>query len=139
MSSSKKWKLPRINGEFITKNAASISEEDLERINERAEAIGLKFRHNISLRKFVSESILLIGLIRDYVTGRYKTIPWWAITATAFTLLYVFNPFDLVPDMVPGFGYLDDATVVTTCLALISHELVKYGRWKKKHRNDPDT
>lgn len=138
MKSSKTWKLPRINGAFIKKNAAAVSEEDLERINDRANEIGAKFHSNLSLRRFVSESILLIGLIKDYASGRYKTIPWWAIAATAFTLLYVFNPLDMMPDMVPVFGYLDDATVVTTCLALISHELHKYSRWKKGRNTDAD-
>jgi uncharacterized membrane protein YkvA (DUF1232 family) len=138
MTKSKMDTLSLLNGDFIKKSAESVSDADLETIDKKAEAIGSKFRSHPSLRKFIKESVLLISLIRDYAAGRYKTIPWWAISATAFTLLYVFNPFDLIPDMIPGFGSLDDATVVTACLALISHELNKYGAWKKEQGSDAE-
>jgi uncharacterized membrane protein YkvA (DUF1232 family) len=49
-----------------------------------------------------------------------------------FALLYVLAPFDLVPDAIPGLGQLDDAAVVSVCLALVRQELVKYAAWRAK-------
>lgn len=138
MPKTKRDTLSSLNGDFIKKSAQSISETDLDAINKRAGEIGSKFRSHPSLRQFVKESVLLLGLIRDYAAGRYRTIPWWAIAATAFTLLYVFNPFDLIPDMIPVFGSIDDAAVVTACLALISHELNKYGKWKRDQDSESE-
>lgn len=33
------------------------------------------------------------------------------------TLFYFVNPFDLIPDHVPGRGYLDDAHVLSLCVS----------------------
>ena len=71
---------------------------------------------------------LLYGMISDVVTGRYK-LPYRTIAAIAFTLLYFVNPFDLIPDMIPFVGYMDDAFVVSLCLKFIGTDLEKYRKW----------
>lgn len=45
----------------------------------------------------------------------------WVLTI--LTLLYVLNPFDLLPDFVPGAGWLDDLTV----LGLLGYFLYRTG------------
>ena len=57
-------------------------------------------------------------------------MPYWAISAGALALLYVLNPADVIPDVIIGVGYLDDATVVAFCLKLIERELERYKQWK---------
>jgi uncharacterized membrane protein YkvA (DUF1232 family) len=46
-------------------------------------------------------------------------------------LLYVFNPFDLMPDLLPLIGQLDDVAVMSACLMLVEQDLVKYRVWKE--------
>jgi len=41
----------------------------------------------------------------------------------------VLNPADVVPDVIIGVGYLDDATVVAFCLKLVQRELERYQEW----------
>ncbi len=48
-----------------------------------------------------------------------------------FALIYVFNPFDIVPDVLPIIGAVDDATVIAACLMLIERDLNKYRTWKE--------
>jgi uncharacterized membrane protein YkvA (DUF1232 family) len=48
-----------------------------------------------------------------------------------FALIYVFNPFDLVPDVLPFIGAVEDATVIGACLMLIERDLNKYRLWKE--------
>ena len=48
-----------------------------------------------------------------------------------FALLYVFNPFDLLPDVLPIIGAVDDAAVVGACLLLIERDLRQYRSWKE--------
>lgn len=74
---------------------------------------------------------LLLQLVKDYFKGNYREVPYWVIGAAALALFYVFSPLDAIPDLVPGLGYLDDATVLAFCLKLVETELEKYRQWRK--------
>ena len=41
-------------------------------------------------------------------------------------LIYVFSPLDLIPEIVLGFGFIDDALLAVYVISLISSELDKY-------------
>ncbi|MCK4807708.1 MAG: DUF1232 domain-containing protein [Candidatus Aegiribacteria sp.] len=71
---------------------------------------------------------LLYSLVGDVVRGRYR-VPYRTIGAVAFTLLYFVNPFDLIPDVIPFVGYVDDAFVVSLCIKFIGTDLEKYRKW----------
>jgi uncharacterized membrane protein YkvA (DUF1232 family) len=53
-------------------------------------------------------------------------------------LLYVLNPFDLVPDALPLLGLLDDAAVVSACLSLVEQDLRDYRDWKQAREGEAD-
>ncbi len=74
---------------------------------------------------------LLLQMVKDYFKGTYREVPYWVIGAAALALFYVFSPLDAIPDLVPGLGYLDDATVLAFCLKLVETELEKYRQWRK--------
>ncbi len=81
-----------------------------------------------SLEGLWQEIKLLYGMISDSIIGRYK-LPYRTIAAVSFTLLYFANPFDLIPDMIPFVGYIDDAFVVSLCIKFIGIDLEKYRKW----------
>ncbi len=119
-----------MNQEYLKKGASQVTEEDLGRIQNNEREIHSRFESAGPLTRFIEDAKLLFSLIRDYRNGRYRKIPWWALSAIAFTLLYVFNPFDIVPDVLPVVGYVDDAAVFVLCLALIEQQLREYKQWK---------
>ena len=47
-----------------------------------------------------------IRLVWDLATDR--RLPWRARAPAMLALAYVASPFDLIPDSLPGFGWLDD-------------------------------
>jgi uncharacterized membrane protein YkvA (DUF1232 family) len=83
-------------------------------------------------RRLMRNGGLLFSLLKDYGTGRYRNVSIFSIAAFLFTLLYIISPVDLVSDVIPGFGQIDDAVVFTLCLYLIEKDLFKYQEWKKK-------
>ena len=99
---------------------------------EHEKEIDRKLESQKALRAFLERAKLLLSLVRDYATGRYREVPYWVIGAAAFALLYVLSPVDLIPDMIPGIGYLDDAAVVALCLKMIEAEFAKYREWKER-------
>ncbi|MEA2043232.1 MAG: YkvA family protein [Bacteroidota bacterium] len=114
----------------ITHNADEITKADITTIIKKEDAIQNKFIKNDSLKSFVSDFKLLFSMLKDNYLGKYKSVPWWTITAVAGSLLYVLNPIDIIPDFIPGVGYIDDAVIMGSCIKMISADLEKYKVWK---------
>jgi uncharacterized membrane protein YkvA (DUF1232 family) len=95
---------------------------------------------NIAFRKGMnSESLkdvwerlqLVLSVLRDWVSGEYKEIPKRSLIILTAALLYFITPADLVPDIIPLSGYLDDATVIAFVYNQITKDLEKYKAWKE--------
>ena len=121
---------PKYSG-MIKEGAEEVREEDVEKVVLKSEEIKEKFNTRGPLARFIEDARLLLAVVKDYRSGAYRQIPYATIAAIVFTLIYVFNPFDLVPDMLPVIGQLDDVAVMGACLALVEQDLLKYKVWKK--------
>ena len=56
-------------------------------------------------------------------------------------LAYFVDPDDLIPDRIPGIGYLDDAIMVELVVQELRHEIEAYDRFcefRKSGRRDPE-
>jgi len=118
------------NQEYFDKGASKVDDEHVKKAAESAEKLKYKLKDSKSLSKFFDELMLLVSLVTDFWKGRYRKIPYKAIAAIAFTILYVLNVVDLVPDFIPGLGLLDDATIVALCLKMVSYDMEQYKLWK---------
>lgn len=127
-----RWRIPWINEKYVQRRARDITDKDVGTVIEKTAAIRKKFEHVGPLGKYLRNVELLISLVRDYWTGEYRAIPWWALSAMVFTLLYVVSPVDLIPDFIPVIGYLDDAAVISVCLKLVEQQLETYKAWKEE-------
>lgn len=124
--------------DFVKDGASKITGRDIETVVQKSDEIEKRFRNWGPLQRFVDDGRLLLSAVRDYWTGRYRRFPKGTVAAIAFTLLYVFNPFDIVPDVLPIIGQLDDAAVVAACLFLVEHDLHTYALWKLRPSASPE-
>ena len=117
--------------EELKKGAKNVTEDDLKKVLDKRDEIEGKFKENGPLGRFIADLKLLFSLVQDYVKGEYREIPYWSIAAIVAALLYVLSPIDLIPDVIPGIGYVDDGLVVATCLVMVEQDLHDYREWKK--------
>ena len=117
--------------EFIKEGAKKVTDKDVEKVVEKSEDIKKKFKPGGRMARFVDDGKLLIAIVKDYWAGVYRQVPYGTIAAIVFSLIYVLNPFDLVPDVLPIIGEIDDAAVVAACLLLVEQDLIKYQAWKQ--------
>ncbi|MDD2389610.1 MAG: DUF1232 domain-containing protein [Desulfobacterales bacterium] len=82
---------------------------------------------------FLDKLKLIIPLIKDYCTGKYRKIPFLSILGIFLAILYIINPLDLIPDYLLGIGQIDDAAVMALCLFLLDRDLEEYKEWKISH------
>jgi uncharacterized membrane protein YkvA (DUF1232 family) len=72
-----------------------------------------KIRHTIGKVPFADRVVALWVCARDPATPlRVKAILWGAIA-------YFVLPFDIIPDLLAGIGYADDAAVVAAALRAV--------------------
>ena len=116
--------------ELVKEGAEKVTEKDIEKVVVKSEDIEEKFKARGPLKRFIEDYRVLKELIKDYRGGRYRQALYGTVAAAVFALLYVFNPLDILPDVLPFIGVLDDASVITACLMLIERDLSNYRNWK---------
>ena len=120
----------KLGEELIKQGSPKMTENDIQKVVNKSDEIEKKFRSRGPLQRFIDDGKLLISAVKDYWTGTYRKWPWGTIAAVVFTLIYVLNPLDLVPDVLPIIGEVDDAAVVAACLFLVERDLMAYKQWK---------
>lgn len=76
----------------------------------------------------------LASLLRSYAAKEYDLAPFGTITAIAAALIYWVSPIDIIPDVIPGVGYVDDAVVVVLCWKLVESDVEAYEEWRDSKR-----
>ena len=61
---------------------------------------------------------LKIDIPAVFLAWKDKKTPWYAKLLAALTVAYALSPVDLIPDFIPGLGYLDDLILLPLLVAL---------------------
>ena len=84
-----------------------------------------------ALKQMWEDIKTMVSLVKDYVSGDYKEVPWNVIASITAAVIYFASPIDLIPDFIPIAGYIDDALILKLALEFASDDLEKYKEWKE--------
>ena len=81
-----------------------------------------------------------------YLASKHPRTPWYAKTFAVLIVGYALSPIDLIPDIIPVVGYLDDLIIVPAGIALLikmipeevleeCREKARFQSMSKKRRN----
>lgn len=73
----------------------------------------------------------LADVLEDFAEGVEDGLPYSAVAAVAFAIIYAHRQFDLMPDAEPEAGLADDSAVVRT--VLFEHEKT-LSAYAKRHK-----
>ena len=107
--------------------------QDKEKMNSFLAQLDKKFNAITGFKDKFNDIPIIIQLIKDYTSGRYKAIQLGTIIALICALIYFLSPVDLIPDTIPGVGYLDDLTVIGLAIKFASTDFDDYKEWLQKH------
>jgi uncharacterized membrane protein YkvA (DUF1232 family) len=74
--------------------------------------------------------LAMLRLVRAFCGGKYKKIPWESLISIIIAIAYFASPLDLIPDFLPGIGYLDDAMIVRFVYRSVRTELNRFMEWE---------
>ena len=84
----------------------------------------------------IDDLVSMVEMVDAYIHQEYKDVPVTSIVSAIAAILYVLSPIDLIPDIVPIVGYIDDAAVVLLVLKLgVGNDLKKFKNWQNQKRD----
>jgi uncharacterized membrane protein YkvA (DUF1232 family) len=119
-----------IKENYMNSEITQIDGDDVDVVMDKEENINKKISSSSTLEKYTELAKVMFGMLKDYRKGIYTEVPWFTIASIAFGFLYVLNPLDIIPDFIPGLGYIDDLAVLTFGLRFIETDLHNYLDWK---------
>jgi uncharacterized membrane protein YkvA (DUF1232 family) len=116
---------------LVLERAKHMDENDLRALLDKEQSVEKRISSlSTSLPRLANHARLGFSMVKDYVQGNYRKLPWWSVASVAAALGYFLAPIDLIPDFIPGLGYLDDAAVFALVLSGIREDLKKYAEAK---------
>jgi len=107
---------------------ATINDEDkFERLVQRLEN---KLKLIPHIGEYISDIACMVSLVRSYIKKEYTDIPIGTIISIVSTLIYIVSPIDLIPDPIPGVGYIDDIILLGWVLKSIRSDVEEYKKWR---------
>lgn len=106
----------------IASNVKSMKDAEAAycKFKQESGAVAAKFKDGKYSK--VKQLFLDFGaFIKDVVTGKHKT-SWFTISMVVVALIYVLSPVDIIPDVIPIVGLVDDAFVITLVYNAIKDE-----------------
>ena len=76
------------------------------------------------------ELTAFLRLLRAWVTGRYKQVPWRTIVLIVGAIAYFVSPIDAIPDWIPLAGFVDDIYVLRLVVRATRADVQRYRAWE---------
>jgi len=71
---------------------------------------------------------------RAYYRGDYRNIRIANLVVIIGAIMYVLDPWDLIPDWIPGLGFMDDATILAFAVQKTRQTLDDFKAWETTTR-----
>lgn len=120
----------KIDEDYFKTEVTKIDDNDVSIAMDSQDKVDDKINNSGLLQKYSELAKLMYGMLKDYRKGVYSKVPWFTIATVAFSFLYILNPLDIIPDFIPGLGYIDDMAIFTFGLRFIESDLHNYLDWK---------
>ncbi|HUE40579.1 MAG TPA: YkvA family protein [Chthoniobacterales bacterium] len=75
---------------------------------------------------------VMLRLIRAYYRGDYRDVRITNLVVIIGAIIYVLDPWDLIPDWIPVLGFVDDATIVAFAVQKTRETLDDFTAWETR-------
>ena len=93
--------------------------------------------HRAAVAGLWGDLMALTRLVTAWARREYTAVPWRTILMAVGALLYFLDPLDAIPDAIPGFGYIDDASVVALVAGALKTDIDRFMRWEEARAQWP--
>ena len=73
----------------------------------------------------------LFRIVKNWKSGSYREVPWNTVVLSTGAIIYFLSPVDLIPDVIPFVGLVDDIAVIRWVIGAIHSDLEKFRVWEQ--------
>lgn len=73
---------------------------------------------------------LPLRMLRAYISGEYRRLPWRSLTMLTAAVIYFLLPFDFITDLLPLIGLMDDIGVLAWTLRQLKQDVDRFEAWE---------
>ena len=78
------------------------------------------------LPDFFEKIKIMLRMLRAYINGDYRQIPWKSLMMIIGSLIYFMMPLDLIPDFIPVTGFADDIAIIFLVFSSINEDIASF-------------
>ena len=97
-----------------------------------AAAAALLAQPRTSVGGLRADAATLLRLVRETLRGGYRRLPKRTLVAMVAALIYFVSPLDLLPDVLPLLGFVDDAAVLFWVVRQVRRDLEDFRTWERE-------
>lgn len=111
--------------------------QDKDRVNRIVGSVSAKLNEitesSDTLKAFVGRVKVIARMVKSYVSGRYRVMPWKSMVLLVAGLIYFITPLDLIPDFIPALGLVDDVSIIAFIYRSLRQDIDDYLEWEKNN------
>ncbi len=73
----------------------------------------------------------MLRMLRAYISGEYREIPWKSLLMIVGSLIYFLMPLDLIPDFIPITGLADDISIIFLVFTSINEDIQAFLEYER--------
>lgn len=108
---------------------------DKDRVNRIVGSVSAKLKEitesSEALKAFAGRVKVILRMVKSYVSGRYRVMPWKSVVLLVAGLIYFVTPLDLIPDFIPVVGLVDDISIIAFIFRSLRQDIDNYLEWEK--------
>lgn len=97
-----------------------------------AAAAALLAQPRTSVGGLRGDAATLVRMVRETVRGGYRRLPKRTLVAMVAGLVYFVSPLDLIPDVLPLLGFVDDAAVLFWVVRQVRRDIDEFRAWERE-------
>jgi uncharacterized membrane protein YkvA (DUF1232 family) len=108
-----------------------VDEQDVSQVLAAVQGLIDRVRAARKTPNFVKESVQVLEDLKQMLEDPDYELPKAPRTEVLAALSYFVNPEDLIPDQIPGLGFLDDAIMIKMLENEFRHEIWGYRQFRR--------
>ncbi len=88
--------------------------------------------HSNAMAQVQHDLHTMLRMVRAWALREYRTIPWKSLVYIVAAIVYFVNPIDLIPDVLAGIGFIDDAAVAAAVVRAVHEQLSAFREWESR-------